>query len=427
MKKTLSGLLALILALGLLAGCGSSDDPQDQNEDQAPSQDQADPSTPDVPAREGHIYQNLLGVDPNEAALEAEGSSIPMELYLYWLTYSCSYLESQLSMMNMYGGGAYSELINEDGSVKWDGELEGTPLSQIAWEQTDNTALSYIVMETVAAAHGVTLTDEDRAGMEKDKAAYIEQMGGQEGFENNLWEMGVSQENYDRVSAASYLYQHLLELAQDPDSDLYQAPVETDAYVDHILLMTKNSETNESLSEEEIAAKKEKAEELLAQLQEADPSGLEELFTQLAEENGEDPGRTTENGYLINADTNFVQEFKDAAFALQPGELSGIVESDYGYHILLRKELTEDQLTTIAGQHLSNYLDSRLAEMTENVKRSEKLDGIDVASFLTSYREAVMAYHPELNTENEPQEGDDAGNSEDGTSGSTDATYQPAE
>ena len=47
------------------------------------------------------------------------------------------------------------------------------------------------------------------------------------------------------------------------------------------------------------------------------------------------------------------------------------------------------------------------------MKRSEKMDAIDVKDFITSYREAVMALHPELNTENDAQDGEDAGNAGD--------------
>lgn len=107
MKKTISGLLALFLLLSLCAGCGSKDDTSGGN-------DQNGAADPAAPAREGNIYNNLLGVDPDEAALEADGRSIPMGLYLYWLTSSCSYVESQISMMNMYSGGQYSEIVNEE-------------------------------------------------------------------------------------------------------------------------------------------------------------------------------------------------------------------------------------------------------------------------------------------------------------------------
>lgn len=427
MKKTISGLLALFLLLSLCAGCGSKTDPApdqtgapDQTNNNEPSSDQ------DSPAREGQIYTNLLGIDPGETVLESGGTTIPAELYCYWLTSACGGLEYNLNMYKAYYG-MYGELLNEDGTAKWEEELDGTPLGQIAKEQAVSNAMSYIVLENEAAARDISLTDEDKASLEKDKTAYIEQLGGQEAYENSLWEMGVSEESFDRISATGYLYQHLLELARDPDSDLYQAPADTDAYVDHILLMTVDSESREPLSEEEAAAKKEKAEELLAQLQAADPAELEALFTQLANENGEDEGRTPETGYLMNADTNFVQPFKDAAFALKPGELSGIVESDYGYHIILRKELTEDQLATIAEQKLAGYLDGQLETALAAAVRSDKLESIDAGEFYRSYQEAITALHPELNTDAGTEGGEEAG---DGTTGGTEATTpsdEPAE
>lgn len=398
MKKTISGLLALLLLLSVCVGCGNNTDPSPDQTDAPNQTDNTDPSDENTPVREGHIYTNLLGIDPNETALEVDGNTIPMELYFYWLTYSCSNLEYQLNVYSSYYG-MYSELINEDGTAKWDQELDGVLLSQMAKEQAESSALSFVVLENEAAARGITLSDEDKAGVENDRASYMEQLGSQEDFDNNLWEMGISLDSFDRVSAVAYFYQHLLELAQDSDSDLYQAPADTDAYVDHILLMTIDSATQEPLTEEEIAAKKEKAEELLAQLQSTDAAELETVFTQLADENGEDPGRTTDTGYLIDADTSFVQEFKDAAFALQPGEISGIVESDYGYHILLRKELKEEHLSSISATKLSGYLDGQLEAAKANMVRSEKLDSIDVGKFYVDYVQAIQALHPELNAD----------------------------
>ena len=420
MKKTISGLLALLLLVSMCVGCGNNTDPASNQTDTPNQTDNAGSSGENTPVREGQIYTNLLGVDPDEAALEWDGRAIPAELYLYWLTSMCSELEYDLNMYSAYYG-MYGELLNEDGSAKWDEELEGTPLGQLARQQAESSALSYLVLEGVAAEFNVVLTSEDEAALESDKAAYAERLGGQEAFENNLWEMGISEESFNRVSAAAYLYQHLLDLAQDPASALYQAPADTDAYVDHILLMTIDSATGESLSEDEIAAKKEKAEELLSQLQAADPAELEELFTQLADENGEDPGRTTDVGYFVSEATNFVQEFKDAAFALQPGEISGIVESDYGYHILLRKELREEDMASIAEQNLSNYLDGQMMNLMElsEVTLSEELAAIDVGKFYMDYVEAIRALHPELYADTDAESG------EDGMTGSTDAAYDP--
>ena len=220
--------------------------------------------------------------------------------------------------------------------------------------------------------------------------------------------------------ASQYLYQHLAELANDPASDLYEAPSDSNAYVDHILLLTKDSATNEPLSEEDAAAKKAQAEDLLSQLQASED--LEALFTEFADTYGEDPGRESGAGYLIDPTTSFVQEFKDAAFALKPGEISGIVESDYGYHILLRKELTGEHLRSLAENHLYEYLDARMESAMDGVVRSEALESVDVGAVYTAYIEALQALHPA--EEQAPEEG---ASGEDGSAGSIEGSIPDAE
>lgn len=383
MKKTISGLLALILTLSLCAGCGGSHAPDADDDARQPEEQTA-----------GSIFETLTDLDMTETVLEMDGNAIPADMYLYWLMYSCSSLEYQLNMLSTYYG-MYTETMDENGRIKWEESVEGTPLLDIVREQAEGSALSYALIENVAKEQGVELTGQEQEAMDAELAEQIEQAGGEEAFLQNLYEMGLGRESHMRLIRLNYLYDRLRELASDTSSVLYEAPSDDNAYVDHILLMTVDSATNEPLSEEEIAEKKAKAEELLAQLQETDPAELETVFTQLAEENGEDPGRESGAGYLMDSTTNFVQEFKDAALALRPGEISGIVESGYGYHILLRKELTGDHLRTLAENHLGDYLDERMGIAMETAVRSEKLDGINAGDLYNRYIEALQALHPQ--------------------------------
>lgn len=378
MKKIACGLTALLLLLSVCVGCGSDND-DTENSDSASE------------VRES-LLAEMAGMDPMETALEMNGVEIPMDIYLYWLMSTCGNLEYQLQMLNMYYG-MYGETLDENGNILWDQSVEGRPLAEMVREEAENNSLSYALLESVAAENGVELTGEDQADLDETIAALEEESGSEEAFRQELYEQGLTLGSYKRMVADSYLYQHLLEMVQDPSSKLYRAPGDDNAYVDHILLMTRDPETNEPLPEEEAAAKKEQAEDLLARLEAGDD--LEKLFTELADTYGEDPGRETDTGYLINPETSFVQEFKDAAFALKPGEISGIVESDYGYHILLRKELTKEQVEELSAETLGSYLDEQMELGLENAERSEKLDGIDAGGLYIEYTGKLQELHPE--------------------------------
>lgn len=86
-------------------------------------------------------------------------------------------------------------------------------------------------------------------------------------------------------------------------------------------------------SHPEMDTKKEKrakAEELLARAQKG------EDFAALAKENSEDPGSKDKGGLYENVrQGQFVQEFEQAAMALEPGQISPqLVETKYGFHII---------------------------------------------------------------------------------------------
>lgn len=78
------------------------------------------------------------------------------------------------------------------------------------------------------------------------------------------------------------------------------------------------------------AKAKEKAEQLLAQIRKSPAA-----FADLAKKNSDDPGSGAKGGDLgFFGRGMMVKPFEEAAFAMKQGELSGLVESEFGYHII---------------------------------------------------------------------------------------------
>ncbi|WP_290874605.1 SurA N-terminal domain-containing protein [Aquabacterium sp.] len=93
----------------------------------------------------------------------------------------------------------------------------------------------------------------------------------------------------------------------------------------HILI-----KLDKGASADQKKAARAKAEGLLAQVQK-NPSA----FAELAKKNSDDAGSAVNGGDLdFFARGAMVKPFEDAAFSLKPGQVSGLVESDFGVHII---------------------------------------------------------------------------------------------
>ena len=118
----------------------------------------------------------------------------------------------------------------------------------------------------------------------------------------------------------------------------------------------------------ERAQAREKAQQVLA---EARQPGAD--FAALAKQYSQDPGSAVEGGDLgFFGPGDMVKPFEDAAFALTPGAISDVVESDFGYHIIKLAEVKpavvrsfEEARPEIERQLRSQRAASRFAEMAE--------------------------------------------------------------
>jgi len=102
----------------------------------------------------------------------------------------------------------------------------------------------------------------------------------------------------------------------------------------HILLMTIDPDTQQPLSEDKKAAKHKQMEDILKQARAAKGTN----FADLAKKYSEDPGSKEKGGEYTFSRGKMVKEFEDTAFSLKPGEISEIIETKYGYHIIMLSE-----------------------------------------------------------------------------------------
>lgn len=138
-------------------------------------------------------------------------------------------------------------------------------------------------------------------------------------------------------------------------------------------IITSNKE-NAGLSKEEIkkkvdaeiAAKKAKAEKVLAEVKK-DPS----QFAKVAKENSDDTTTAVKGGELgFFSAQEMVPEFSKAAFAMKPNTVSGIVQTQFGYHIIM----VTDRMA--AGQEPFEKVKNDIKGYLQNQKQLQLIDNL---------------------------------------------------
>jgi len=90
-----------------------------------------------------------------------------------------------------------------------------------------------------------------------------------------------------------------------------------------------------SASKSDRDAARAKAEQLMAEVKKTPAS-----FADVARKNSQDPGSAEKGGDLdFVARGAMVKPFEDAMFALKKGEISNVVESEFGYHVIMLKDI----------------------------------------------------------------------------------------
>ncbi|HVF56165.1 MAG TPA: peptidylprolyl isomerase [Pyrinomonadaceae bacterium] len=236
---------------------------------------------------------------------------------------------------------------------------EGRRKLELLREGVVSDLIDRALVAAEAGRRGLSITPAALAEAERREVTLI---GGEEKFKSYLADHGITREEFLEEVVKSPLYGELLraELAKGlsvSDTEVktfYDAHKTEEVFrmpervaASHLLidarrnLIAQQIQSEKNLSGEALSAavsaemrrRRARAEELRRR---AATKGAD--FAALAREFSEDVGTRDAGGDLGNfGRDSHPRAFDDAAFALKPGETSGVVETDYGFHIIKAK------------------------------------------------------------------------------------------
>ena len=305
-----------------------------------------------------------------------------------------TYLRAQLSMMTQ---NADADQIREylKQEVNDDNDHGHThTYADILKEYAVSYVKNFAAVKKLAKENDISLTADEKKQLKEQKDQVIEQQGGRSKFVAQLKEQSLSEELYDALQENSMLQSKILnalfnqggKFAMSED-EVISDVTSNYARVRHILVQASESDTD-------FAEKQQKANTILARV----TTGGEDFETVLKEV-GEDPGMTKEaytDGYVFNQNGNLVDSpsttfdstFVSESFKLKDNQISGVVKSTSGLHIIKRLPLD----AAFVKQHLSDYYTTyaqnaysqKLQELADtlSVDTTEAYDTLDVSTLI---------------------------------------------
>ena len=353
MKKFVAIMLVSVLALGCLAGCGSKKE---------------------------------------DTVMTVDGVDVSFDEYMYYLNTAASTLISYYQAST--GGG-----------VDWDGVcIYDKTKTNAEWcinEALYNAAQGCVIMSKGKSMNALP-TDEQLKSLEDNistiRKNYEESDDPDAAFADALNGQGFTLESFKAVNKINFTLGNIFtslygENGEKLSEEKLQTYIEENGYMTsaHILFRTKEDvkgengqTTQEELSDSAKAEKKAQAEKLCKELKAIkDDTQRKEKFFEYMKEYSEDPGKDSfPNGYCFTEGT-MVEEYTDTTKELKNYEVSDVVESDFGYHIIMRLPTVSSDVDT-ANQY--GYTLGQMASSYDFDEEMKTWDVTDKAKFNSGYK-----------------------------------------
>ena len=275
-------------------------------------------------------------------------------------TYAASYLFIRArfeNMMQMYGV-----------TDPWEGEMGDTYNEQVDEATVTQVASLYLIPEQFKAA-GLTLTDDELSALTT--------------ITDDFRQNGFTEELYDKYAEHYAMLEKLENYYFGENGTMAPEESEIESYYQehymrakHVLISTMDERNQEITDEATLKQLEAKAQDIYQRA----ISG--EDFDALIEEYGEDPGYDSYPDGYVFTEGEMTAEFEDGVKALEINSISEPVKSSYGWHIIQRLPLREEDradlfitiVESLTGMSIDSLLDQWVGEA--EITREPMLDEI---------------------------------------------------
>lgn len=344
MKKFAAILLALVLALGCLTGCGSK---------------------------------------KGDTVMSVDGTDVSFDEFMYYLKTAAS------TLTNYYQS-------STGGGVDWDGVcIYDKTKTNAEWcvnEAMYNAAQACVIMSKGKSMNCLP-TDEQLKTLEDNistiRKNYEDQDDPDAAFTSALNGQGFTLDTFKQINKVNFTLANIFaslygENGEKVSDETLKGYIDENGFMTSAHILFKTTEevkgedgktTEKEISDSAKAEKKAKAEKLAKELKAIkDDEKRKEKFFEYMKNDSEDPGKESyPNGYCFTEGT-MVQEYTDATKALKDYEVSDVVESKFGYHIIMRLP------TTASNVDINNQYGYTLGQMAASYDFDEEMKSWDVSS-----------------------------------------------
>lgn len=344
MKKFAAILLALVLALGCLTGCGSK---------------------------------------KGDTVMSVDGTDVSFDEFMYYLKTAAS------TLTNYYQS-------STGGGVDWDGVcIYDKTKTNAEWcvnEAMYNAAQACVIMSKGKSMNCLP-TDEQLKTLEDNistiRKNYEDQDDPDAAFTSALNGQGFTLDTFKQINKVNFTLANIFaslygENGEKVSDETLKGYIDENGFMTSAHILFKTTEevkgedgktTEKEISDSAKAEKKAKAEKLAKELKAIkDDEKRKEKFFEYMKNDSEDPGKESyPNGYCFTEGT-MVQEYTDATKALKDYEVSDVVESKFGYHVIMRLP------TTASNVDINNQYGYTLGQMAASYDFDEEMKSWDVSS-----------------------------------------------